>query len=258
MRIGKKFRHAARFVRYEPAPVPFKVRMRLHRLAERLRRKSKQKGRKRGVLTNATVTTYWHMLFTLTDNATGACAPAIDYIVQVTGFAKQTVIDALKDLERVGLLRIMRRLVRRVVGPAGSRRETTVQDTNAYAFGEPHAYAHLLPAPELKSRAQRLVGNLLDGLSMSNARTESSDHGDPCTSVKRKESGAPASPSRTVFEPCRAPAMPSRMASSEESGDRWAKHRASARSKLEASLERLAAGVRRHEESGLQGEPLRP
>jgi hypothetical protein len=30
------------------------------------------------------------------------------------------------------------------------RRESTVQDRNAYTFGEPHRYAHLLPVPEPK------------------------------------------------------------------------------------------------------------
>jgi DNA-binding transcriptional regulator YhcF (GntR family) len=71
------------------------------------------------------------MLFTLTDNATGACVPAIDYIATKAGAARSTVCEALKQLERVGLVRIMRRLIRRVVRDGHMRRESTVQDTNA-------------------------------------------------------------------------------------------------------------------------------
>jgi hypothetical protein len=149
------------------------VRHRLYRLATRLRRRTKAKGRKRGIISDATLHIYWHMLFTLTDNATGACEPAIDFIAKKAGAARSTVCEALKQLERVGLLRIMRRLIRRVVGPADMRRESTVQDRNAYTFAEPHNYAHLLPVPTRPKGAERLVGNLLDCLSMKNAGTES-------------------------------------------------------------------------------------
>jgi hypothetical protein len=166
------------------------VRHRLYRLATRLRRRTKAKGRKRGIISDATLHIYWHLLFTLTDNATGACEPAIDFIANTAGAARSTVCEALKQLERVGLLRILRRLIRRVVGPAGMRRETTVQDRNAYSFGEPHRYAHLLPVPVGPSWAERLVGNLLDCLSMAKAGTESDVRGDPSTRFKKKESGA--------------------------------------------------------------------
>jgi hypothetical protein len=179
--VRNRFRRGARFVRYEPVPVSMAVRHRLYRLAVRLRRRTKAKGRKRGVISDATLHVYWHMLFTLTDNATGACEPAIDFIAKTAGAARSTVCEALKQLERVGLLRIMRRLIRRVVGEGRMKWETTVQDTNAYLFGEPHSYAHLLPVPTVPSWAERLVGNLLDCLSMKNAGTESELRGD-CSS----------------------------------------------------------------------------
>ncbi len=104
--------------------------------------------------------------------------------------ARSTVCEALKQLERVGLIRIMRRLIRRVVGEGHMRRESTVQDTNAYLFGEPHNYAHLLPVPTGPSWAERLVGDLVGCLSMKNAGTESDLRGDPGARFKKKESGA--------------------------------------------------------------------
>ena len=186
------FRRGGRFVRYEPAPVSMAVRHRLYRLAVRLRHRTKAKGRKRGVISDATLHIYWHMLFTLTDNATGACEPAIDFIAMKAGAARSTVCEALKQLERVGLLRIMRRLIRRVIGPAGMRRESTVQDTNAYSFGEPHSYAHLLPVPTGPSWAERLVGNLLDCLSMKDAGTESDARGDSSSRFKIRTTKAAA------------------------------------------------------------------
>jgi hypothetical protein len=179
-------------VRYEPAPVSTAVRHRLYRLAVRLRRRTKAKGRKRGVISDAALHIYWHMLFTLTDNATGACEPAIDYIAMKAGAARSTVCEALKQLERVGLLRVMRRLVRRVIGEGRSRRETTLQDTNAYSFAEPHGYAHLLPVPAVPSRTDQLVGNLLDCLSMTKAGTESDLRGDPSARFKPKAAKAAA------------------------------------------------------------------
>jgi hypothetical protein len=184
--VRNRYRRGGRFARYEPAPVSIAVRHRLYRLAVRLRHRTKAKGRKRGVITDAALHIYWHMLFTLADNATGACAPAIDYIAMRAGAARSTVCAALRDLERVGLLRVMRRLVRRVVGPAGMRRETTVQDTNAYSFGEPHSYAHLLPVPVGPVRTARLVGNLLGCLSMKDAGTESDARGGKSTKFKKK------------------------------------------------------------------------
>ena len=182
--MRKAFRGGARFVRYEPAPVSMAVRHRLYRLAVRLRHKTKAKGRKRGVISDAALHIYWHLLFTLTDNATGACEPAIDFIAMKAGAARSTVCEALKALERVGLLRIVRRLARRVIGEGWIRRESTVQHRNAYYFGEPHSYAHLLPVPTLPSRTERLVGNLLDRLSMKSARTESDHRGDPSSRFK--------------------------------------------------------------------------
>ena len=190
--MRKRFRSGARFVRYTPAPVSMAVRHRLYRLATRLRRRTKAKGRKRGIISDATLHIYWHLLFTLTDNATGACEPAIDYIAMKAGAARSTVCEALKQLERVGLLRIFRRLVRRVVGPADMRRETTVQDRNAYTFAEPHNYAHLLPVPIGPSWAERLVGNLLDCLSMKDAGTESDLRGDPSAKFKSRTTKAAA------------------------------------------------------------------
>ena len=181
-----------RFARYAPAPVSIAVRHRLYRLAVRLRHRTKAKGRKRGVISDATLHIYWNFLFTLTDNATGACEPAIDYIAMRAGAARSTVCEALKQLERVGLLRIMRRLIRRVIGPAGMRRESTVQDRNAYSFGEPHSYAHLLPVPTGPSWAERLVGNLLDSLSMKDAGTEFDHRGDPSTRFKFRSAKAAA------------------------------------------------------------------
>lgn len=190
--VRKMFRRGARFMRYEPAPVSMAVRHRLYRLAVRLRHRTKAKGRKRGVISDATLHIYWHLLFTLTDNATGACAPAIDFIAKKAGAARSTVCEALKQLERVGLLRVMRRLVRRLVGPAGLRRETTVQDTNAYSFAEPHNYAHLLPVPTVPSRTVRLVGNLVGRLSMLSAGTESDARGDTSAPFKSKAAKAAA------------------------------------------------------------------
>ena len=200
--MRNRFRRGGRFVRYEPAPVSMAVRHRLYRLAVRLRRRTKAKGRKRGVISDATLHVYWHMLFTLTDNATGACTPAIDYIAMKAGAARSTVCEALKQLERVGLLRVLRRLVRRVVGDG---RETTVQATNAYCFGEPSDRAHLLPVPAVPSRGERLVGKLLGSLSMRGAGTESDIRGDTSSRFKSGTANADVSSSPGCFQGDEAP-----------------------------------------------------
>lgn len=94
--------------------------------------------RKRGVapLTASTLQVLRTMIYELMDWTTGALDDAYEWIAKKSGRSYQTVVTAIAELERQGVLEKMRRCRRNedAEGPPW------VQDTNAYRFDLPRKY----------------------------------------------------------------------------------------------------------------------
>jgi hypothetical protein len=67
-------------------------------------------------------------------------------------------------LELTGMLKRTRRHKRAWVTVSGLLRQTTVQQSNLYAFSRPNAAAHLVPRPRKVLSAGERVGRLLRNL----------------------------------------------------------------------------------------------
>jgi DNA-binding MarR family transcriptional regulator len=136
-RTGRAYRRDARFV-LDLAAVSTVLdrnqRARLIYQAEQVELRTKAKGRKSGVLGQTGLAVLRALVFGFANRATGLCCPSLQSIRERTGFCKQTVVKAIRALEAVGLLRVVRRLVRRPVVRNGVAMVTAVQATNVYGF----------------------------------------------------------------------------------------------------------------------------
>lgn len=130
---GFSYRGGARFVMNVDAcctPLDRNQRARLICQAESIERRTKAKGRKSGILGQTGLAVLRSLIFDFSNRSTGLCCPSIKSIQLKTGFCKQTVVKAIRALEAVGLIRVVRRLVRRVID--GIVR--CVQGSNLYSF----------------------------------------------------------------------------------------------------------------------------
>lgn len=140
---GFSYRGGARFVMNLEAvstPLDRNQRARLIHQAETIELRTKAKGRKSGVLGQTGLQVLRVLLLQFSNRATGLCCPSIEAIRSKTGFCKQTVVKAIRALEAVGIIKAVRRLVRRVV--AGVVR--CVQGTNVYSF-HPDGRVNIVP-----------------------------------------------------------------------------------------------------------------
>lgn len=132
------YRRDARFIRDPLAistPLNRDQRGRLIRQAEQLELKSKPKGRRSGLLGQTGLQVLRVLVFRFANKAHGLCIPSYAKIQEATGLCKQSIAKALRALEAAGILKVVRRLVRRLVERAdGSSYIGTVQASNAYAF----------------------------------------------------------------------------------------------------------------------------
>jgi hypothetical protein len=149
-RARRYFRHRAAFVRDPLAhstPLDRNDRARLIFLAEQLERRTKDKGRKNGVLGNVGLEVLRALLFRFADSKTGLCFPSYLALQTLTGRCRGAIAAAVRRLEHAGIIRVTRRLKRIVVArlspitgqPANVL--ATVQDSNLYGFSEPQAFA---------------------------------------------------------------------------------------------------------------------
>jgi hypothetical protein len=106
--------------------------------------------------------------------ADGLCCPSVGKLqraMEDEGFrwSRSSIFSALGRLELTGLLRRTRRHKRAWVTISGLLRQTTVQQSNLYAFGRPNAAAHLLPRPRKvlapADRVRSFLRNLGRGMS---------------------------------------------------------------------------------------------
>ena len=145
-----RYRHKAIFVRDPLAhstPLDRNARASLIFLAERLERRTKDKGRKNGALGAIGLDVLRALLFRFADKRTGVCFPSYLTLQALTGRCRGAVAAALRRLEHAGIIQITRRLKRiwiERLSPITGQPErimATVQDSNLYGFSGPAAFA---------------------------------------------------------------------------------------------------------------------
>jgi hypothetical protein len=134
---GEKYRSGAVYV-MDPLGASTKLdrnqRAKLLAIAESIERRTKSKGRKSGLLGLTGLQVLRVLLLKFHNSVHGLCCPSIEKLREVTGFCKQTVVKAIRALEAVGILKVTRRLVKRMVERNGVMVRATVQASNLYAF----------------------------------------------------------------------------------------------------------------------------
>lgn len=129
---------------------------RLLHSCEVFERKTKASGRRNGTLGLCTVTVLRVLLTRFHNRVTGLCCPSIETLQDATGFCRATIVKAIGILERIGVLGVVRRLVRVLDVVTGL--VMTRQGSNLYAFRELPA---LIPLPS--SSAQPLKRKVFFG-----------------------------------------------------------------------------------------------
>lgn len=168
-----RYRHGAQFV--DPAavatPLDRNQRAKLLWHAEALERRTKLPGRRNGVLGYIGLAVLKALL--LRFNGRAGCFPSLLTLQAATGLSRQAVADALARLERAGIIKIARRVVRTVVERVSpitgetQRFMTTVQASNCYGFAVSDGAAgieKLLPGANARSFPVRRQRSLLECL----------------------------------------------------------------------------------------------
>lgn len=133
-------------------PIDRNERVRIIYRAEAYERKSKMKGRPGGALGLTGIALLRIIIFRYFNVAKGAAWPSYDELQRVSGFARQTIADAIKRLERAGFLLVTRR--------AGWNGQRIVRETNLYRLP---LTAPALPE-SLAVERQPKIQELSDGL----------------------------------------------------------------------------------------------
>src|SRR4051794_31118538 len=110
-----RYRHGARFIadwRQHSRVLDRNERARIVFLAEALERRTKLPGRRNGLLGYVGLSVLRCLAFGFLSMRTGLCCPGYGAMMAKTGLCKQSVATGLARLERTGILRIVRRLVR--------------------------------------------------------------------------------------------------------------------------------------------------
>ena len=174
-----RYRHGAIYVR-DPAahstPLDRNAKARLLFLAEALDRRTKAPGRRNGALGYVGLAVLRALVLRFHNSRSGLCYPSILSLECATGLCRGAVCDGLARLERAGIVRIIRRIVRAAVtrvSPITGLTETyvgTVQSSSLYSFATsesairsdtidlPAANARPFPARRQSSSLARLIG----------------------------------------------------------------------------------------------------
>lgn len=106
------------------------MKLRLILRAESIERTSKPAGKQNGILGRPAIALLRALLYTFHNAATGRTDPSYDRLQEVTGYCRATIAKAIAALERAGIIRVIRRMIR-VATPEGVRFR---QLSNAYGF----------------------------------------------------------------------------------------------------------------------------
>ena len=118
-----------------------------------LERRSKPPGRRNGLLGYVGLQVLRCLLFGFLNARTGLCCPGYGAMMGKTGLCKASIANGLARLERTGIVKIVRRLVRERVNrisPITGLPEQyvgTVQTSSLYSLHRPAAYAEHLARP---------------------------------------------------------------------------------------------------------------
>jgi hypothetical protein len=150
------YRHTATFItdwRQHCRVLDRNERAKIVFLAEALERRTKLPGRRNGLLGYVGLQVLRCLAFTYLNLRTGLLCPGYGAIMAKTGLCKQSVANGLARLERCGIVKIVRRIVKERVeriSPIHGMPESytgTVQTTSLYAIHAPAAYADHLAVP---------------------------------------------------------------------------------------------------------------
>jgi len=111
--LRRLYRHRAVFVRDPLAhstPLDRNERARLMFLAQRLERRTKERGRKNGALGNVGIEVLRALLFHFANRATGLCFPGYLTLQAMTGRCRGAAAAARRRLESSGIVKVTRRL----------------------------------------------------------------------------------------------------------------------------------------------------
>jgi Helix-turn-helix domain len=151
--MRRQYRAGARFVldlSQHTSVLDRNAKARIMHGVEALEKVSRRKGCQNGSVGRPGVAILRVLLFRFSNHATGLCFPSLRTIAKATGYSKQAVVASLKKLEMLGVVTIVRRLVkaRDAVGNLYAR-----QASSLYSFSELGRLT-LLPLPEAKARAK--------------------------------------------------------------------------------------------------------
>jgi DNA-binding MarR family transcriptional regulator len=162
---GRRYRRGAVFVmdaRAHSTPLDRNQRAKLLAHAEGIERRTKAKGRRSGILGLSGLAVLRALVLQYNN---GICNPSYSELQRRTGFCRQTIAKALHALEAVGLIRVVRRLVRRQINRAGVLIHSVVQGANLYSFSmDAQVQVRMLAAPCARSfpKANALISLLFN------------------------------------------------------------------------------------------------
>ena len=142
----RSYRHTATFVqdwRPHSRPLDRNERTKILFLAEALERRRKHPGRRNGLLGYVGLQVLRCLLFGFLSARTGLCCPGYAAMMAKTGLCKASIAHGLARLERTGIVKIVRRLVRERVNrisPITGLPEQyvgTVQTSSLYSIHRP-------------------------------------------------------------------------------------------------------------------------
>ena len=155
-----------------PVPLDRNGKVRLMVLARALMRRT-EKGRAYGAITAKGLAVLEALLWGFHNAKSGLCFPGYARIAERAGCAVSTVGEAIKMLERAGLLTWVNRLARiKVYEPGLGWRKRVIRTSNAYSFADPQAADRSAPAvvrPRLSSKTERTRGTTIQDYSQADA-----------------------------------------------------------------------------------------
>lgn len=160
-------------------PMDRNQRAKLLYTAEQLERRSKAPGKRNGLLGQSGLQVLRALLLRFANSRTGSCFPSLLKIQAATRLCRQTIVAALARLERCGIIRIVRRLIRTMIERVSpitgelQRYVGVVQTSNAYSFNVesssswaadvemvgPGANARPFPQRRQRSLLEQLIAN---------------------------------------------------------------------------------------------------